>query len=296
MTQMDRDTLEAMLRAGPDMSAMSVAEMRAIYDAGGAVGMPDALVAHERAFANGVPVEIGISTDADTTRTVFYLHGGGYVIGSTESHRGLVARVGVATRARTVTPDFRRAPEHPFPAALDDAVAVYRWLLDGGSDPASIAIAGDSAGAGLAVATLVRARDEGLPMPAAAILFSPLADLAGEGASMIDKAAQDPTVDAAGHARFCAMYLADADPRTPYASPIHASLRGLPPLLIHVGTAEALLDDALRLVRRAAIDDVAVELKCWLLLPHVWQFFAGIFGEGQQSIDEAGVFLRRHLK
>ena len=295
LDQVDRNALEAMLRSSPDMSKFSVEEMRAAYDAGGVITPPRDDVAHHREDAAGVPVEIGLSAGADPSRSVLYLHGGGYIIGSTTSHRGLVARLGSAACSRTVSVEYRLAPEHPFPAAVDDALAAYRWLLDAGQAASSIVLAGDSAGGGLAVATLVRARDEGLPMPAAAALFSPLVDLLGEGESMVAKAAQDPTVDAAGHARFCAMYLAGAEPRSAYASPIHADLGGLPPLLIHVGTAEALLDDALRLARRAALDDVAVELKAWPRLPHVWQFYAGIFSEGQQSIDEAGRFLLAHL-
>lgn len=295
LDQVDRNALEAMLRSSPDMSKLSVEEMRAAYDAGGVITPPRDDVAHHREDAAGVPVEIGLSAGADPSRSVLYLHGGGYIIGSTTSHRGLVARLGSAACSRTVSVEYRLAPEHPFPAAVDDALAAYRWLLDAGQAASSIVLAGDSAGGGLAVATLVRARDEGLPMPAAAALFSPLVDLLGEGESMVAKAAQDPTVDAAGHARFCAMYLAGAEPRSAYASPIHADLGGLPPLLIHVGTAEALLDDALRLARRAALDDVAVELKAWPRLPHVWQFYAGIFSEGQQSIDEAGRFLLAHL-
>ena len=296
MPMVDRDALMAMLRSGPDFGALSIAEMRAAYDQGGAITPAPEGAAHARAQMGGVPVEIGTTPGADESRSVVYLHGGGYIIGSTTSHRGLVARLGAAAGVRTVSVDYRLAPEHHYPAAVDDAVAVYRGLLNEGREPRSIALAGDSAGGGLVVATLARAVAEGLPMPAAAALFSPLADLAGEGASMSEKAAEDPTVEPVGHKRFCDMYLDGADPRHGYASPIYADLKGLPPLLIHVGTAEALLDDSLRLARQAAIANVAVELKAWPGLPHVWQFYAGIFAEGAASIEEAGQFLRRELE
>lgn len=294
MTTINRDTLEAMLRSSPGFGTASVSEMRAAYDAGGSVSPADASIQHIRADGAGVPIEIGVSPGAELQKAILFLHGGGYVIGSTKSHRGFVGRLGIAAGVRTVTPDYRLAPEHPFPAAVDDAVAVYRWLLSECA-PEKIALAGDSAGGGLVVAALVRARQEGLSMPAAVALFSPLVDLAAGGESMLEKAAQDPSVTADTIARFRAMYLAGEDACTPLASPIHADLHGFPPMLIHVGTAEVLLDDSLRLARRAAVADVAVELKAWPQLPHVWQFFAGIFLEGQQSIEEAGAFLRSHL-
>jgi len=249
----------------------------------------------ESVSIDGIPGEFGRSPGARSDRTIIYFHGGGYVIGSLRSHRGMLSLLGSAAGVRTLAVDYRLAPEHPYPAALDDAVRAYRWLLASGVAPSAIAVAGDSAGAGLAVATLVRARDEELPMPAAVALFSPFADLSGSGASVLGKAPDDVLVTPAIIAGMGGAYLGDGDRRNPYASPIFADLRGLPPLFIQVGSSECLLDDALRLARNAGAAEVAIEMKIWPKLPHVWQLFAGMFEEGRRSLAEAGEFLARHL-
>jgi acetyl esterase/lipase len=190
--------------------------------------------------------------------------------------------------------DYRLAPEHPHPAAVEDSTRAYRWLLETGSNPKRMAIAGDSAGGGLTVATLVALRDAGVPLPAAAVCLSPWVDLEGIGESMTTKAAVDPMVQREPLLRMASMYLAGQDPRTPLAAPLYADLRGLPPLLIQVGTAETLLDDSVRLAERARAAGVQVTLEPWEDMIHVWQAFAAMLPEGQQAIERIGEFLRQH--
>jgi acetyl esterase/lipase len=225
---------------------------------------------------------------------MLYLHGGGYVIGSLTTHRGLAGRLSQAAKARVLLIDYRLAPEHPFPAAVEDATAAYRWLLAHGCTPARLAIAGDSAGGGLTVATLVALRDAGQPLPAAGVCLSPWTDLEGLGESVTSKASADPIVQKEMLLRLASCYLGDADPRTPLAAPLYADLRGLPPLLVQVGTAEILLDDALRLAERAKAAGVAVTLEAWDDMIHVWQLFAPLLPEGQQAIARIGEFVQQH--
>ena len=194
----------------------------------------------EPVTANGVKSEWTATPDADRGKAVLYLHGGGYVIGSLDSHRHLVAEMGRAARARALAIDYRLAPEHPFPAAVDDALAAYRFLLANGVPPGGITIAGDSAGGGLVVAAMLAIRDAGLPQPACGWAISPWVDMEAIGDSMVSKAATDPTVQKAGILDMAKHYLNGADPRSPLAAPIYADLRGLAPLLIQVGAAETL--------------------------------------------------------
>lgn len=248
----------------------------------------------EPVTANGVPAEWIVAPAAADDRVVLYLHGGGYVVGSINTHRAMVARIGRASQARALAIDYRLAPEHPFPAAVDDAVAAYRWLLDQGYKPARIVISGDSAGGGLVLAALLALRDAGLPMPAAAVPISPWADLEGTGESVKTKAARDPMVNLEGLAGMAKAYIGNQDPRNPLASPIHADYRGLPPMLIHVGEAEILLDDARRVTDKAKAAGVDVELEVWDEMIHVWHVFAKILPEAQQAIDRIGAYVREH--
>lgn len=224
--------------------------------------------------------------------TLLYLHGGGYTIGSSATHRGLAGYLGRAVGARVLLLDYRLAPEHRFPAALDDTLAAYRWLRAQGRR--QVIIAGDSAGGGLAVAAAVALRDAGDQLPDALISFSPWTDLAGSGASMVTRAAADPFLvpEAIVNA---ADYFGDTSPRHPLISPIYADLRGLPPLLIQVGGDEILLDDAVRLAARARLAGVAVTLDVWPAMWHVWQFFAPLLPEANQALAQAGAFARRAL-
>ena len=203
--------------------------------------------------AGGVPAHWLTAPGADTGRVLLFLHGGGYELGSVRSDGELAARLGRASGMRVLFPEYRLAPEHPFPAAIDDVRAAWRWLRAGQDVSArSIAVAGDSAGGGLAVALLVALRDAGQPLPAAAALMSPTVDLTSSGASMTERADQDPISTPAMLAQFASDYLAGADPKTPLASPLFAALAGLPPLLIQVGTADLLLSDSERLAAAAA--------------------------------------------
>ena len=242
--------------------------------------------------ANGVPAEWVSTPDADRHRVVLYLHGGAYVIGSVNTHRDLVGRISRASGGRVLNVDYRLAPEHPHPAAVDDAVAAYRWLLDQGQAPAKLAVAGDSAGGGLTIATLVALRDAGLPMPAAGVALSPWVDLEGVGESMTTAAHLDPMVQKEHLVRMAKLYLAEHDPRSPLAAPLYADLSGLPPLLIQVGTAETLLDDSTRIAERARKAGVAVTLDVWDDMIHVFQAFAPILPEGQKAVDQIGEYLR----
>jgi monoterpene epsilon-lactone hydrolase len=242
--------------------------------------------------AGGVAGEWIAASGAGAGRTLYYLHGGGYVIGSINTHRALIARLSAASGARAFAINYRLAPEHPFPAAVEDAVTGYRWLLEQGVDPAGLVIAGDSAGGGLTVATLVALRDAGVPLPAAAVCLSPWTDMEGIGESAKTRAAADPMIDPEEGLSQARLYLGDADPRTPLAAPLYADLSSLPPMLIHVGDAEVLLDDSTRLAERARAAGVDVTLEVWDHMIHVWHFFAAILPEGQQAIDRIGAFVR----
>jgi acetyl esterase/lipase len=225
---------------------------------------------------------------------MLYLHGGGYVIGSITTHRELAGRLSRAAAARVLIIDYRLAPEHPYPAAVEDATTAYRWLLQNGAMPARTVIAGDSAGGGLTVATLLALRDAGEPLPAAGVCLSPWTDMEGIGESMRTKAGVDPIVQRAGLLHFADLYLHGADPRSPLAAPLYANLQGLPPLLIQVGTRETLLDDATRLATRAQAEGVEVTLEPWEDMIHVWQLFAPLLPEGQQAIERIGEYVRQH--
>ncbi len=280
-----------MLRTGgPDLSAPPP-QARKNFEAMLA-GIPIAEdVVFEAATLGGVPARWSTTPGASKDRVLLYLHGGGYLLGSSLGYRPLFSALARAAGARGVALDYRLAPENPFPAAVDDAVAGYRGLLVQGIAPGSIAIAGDSAGGGLTVAMLVAARDAGLPMPAAAVAISPWADMECSGASMATKAAADPSLNQPGLAALGAVYLNGASPRSALASPIYASLAGLPPLLIQVGSAEILLDDATRLAAKAGEADVEVQLEIWSRMPHVWHLFAFMLSEGRDAIDRAGAFV-----
>lgn len=229
---------------------------------------------------------------ARTGAALLYLHGGGYFACSPRTHRAATsffARQGM----RVFVPDYRLAPEHPFPAAIDDAQAAYAALLRAGCDPARLALAGDSAGGGLALSLLLRLREQRMPLPAAAAVFSPLTDLAATGASLHanrERCAMFLPERITSSARF---YLAGADPRTPAASPLYGDLHGLPPLLIHVAEDEILRDDSTRLAQRAQCSGVPVTLRVWPAVPHVWQLFHWFIPEGRQSLAEAAAFIRR---
>jgi acetyl esterase/lipase len=248
-------------------------------------------VAVEKVSANGVPAEWTATPNADRRTALLYLHGGGYVIGSLDSHRHLVAECGRAAGSCALALDYRLAPEHPFPAAVEDALSGYRFLLAQGFAPERIAIAGDSAGGGLVVALMLAIRDAGLGQPAGGWCISPWVDLEGLGETMDSKAASDPTVQRAGILDMARTYLNGADPRSPLAAPIHADLAGLAPLLIQVGAAETLLDDAIRLAKLAGAADVRVDLQVWPEMIHVWHLFHPELAAGRRAIKAGGGFV-----
>jgi epsilon-lactone hydrolase len=242
--------------------------------------------------AGGVPAHWLASPGADADRVLLFLHGGGYELGSLRSDGELAARLGRAGGMRVLFPEYRLAPEHPFPAAIDDVLDTWRWLrTDQNLSARSIAVAGDSAGGGLAVALLVAVRDAGDALPAAAALMSPTVDLTSSGASMCERADQDPISTPSMLRQFASDYLAGADPRTPLASPLFASLSGLPPLIVQVGTADVLLSDSERLAKSAAEGGVDVALQIGDGLPHVFQSMLGT-PEAAEATEQIGMFLR----
>ncbi len=284
-----------MLVGNPLEGERPPAEMRAGLEAmaGTFAVEPDVVV--ERLPVEGMAAEWIASPGVSSAHALLYLHGGGYVVGSLNTHRDLAARLGRAAGARVLTVDYRLAPEHPHPAAVDDAVAAYRWLRRQGCAPERLAIAGDSAGGGLTLATLVALRDLGEPLPNCGVCFSPWVDMEATGASM-DVNLDDPMLNRALLLHFARFYLTGGvDPRTPLAAPLHADLSGLPPLLIQASRHEVLLDDATRITENARRAGVACELDLTDEVPHVWQIFAGILPEGREAIERAGAFLRKRL-
>ena len=273
----------------------SVAEMRRRFE-GLAASFPVAAdVAIEPVSAGGVPAEWISAPGARRDRAVLYLHGGGYVIGSPRSHRHLAAAIAAAGQATGLLLDYRLAPEHPFPAAVEDAIAAYRWLLDQGIAPGHIVVGGDSAGGGLTVATLVALRDAGVPLPAGGVCISPWTDLTFSGASYRTRVQSDPIVSRPGIDGMAQAYLGAASPRNPLASPLFADLRGLPPLLIQVGSDEVLLDDAVELADRAKAAGVDATLEVWDRMIHVWHWFLPMLDEAEGAIGNVGRFVRGRI-
>jgi acetyl esterase/lipase len=284
-----------LIKSRPPLDGLSVEDQRqGVEERSGLLPLP-AGVSCKPTSAGGVPAEWVTATEASQDAVVLYLHGGGYVICSLNTHRDLVARIALASGARVLNLDYRLAPEHPFPAAVEDATAAYRWLLAQNVDPARIVIAGDSAGGGLTIAALVALRDVGDPLPAAAVCISPWTDLALTGESLISKADVDPMVTESGARGWAAHYLAEADPRDPLASPLYADLSGLPPLLILVGTAEVLLDDATRLAGRAEAAGVDTTLEVWDDMIHIWPVLAAMLPEGQAAVERIGEFIKEQI-
>ena len=284
----------ALLRSRPAVENPPVADMRKGFDVLASKFPLTPEFTFDHVDAGGVPAAWVEAPGVDSGRTILYLHGGGYVIGSIDTHRELAGRLSQAASARVLIIDYRLAPEYPFPAAVEDATAAYRWLLaSGGAAAARTVIAGDSAGGGLTVAAMLALREAGDPLPAAGVCLSPWVDMEGTGDSMTAKADVDPMVRHEGLVRMAGLYLNGADPRTPLAAPLYADLSGLPPLLIHVGTAETLLDDATRLSERAKAAGVDVTLESWDDMIHVWHLFAPLLPEGQQAVERVGQYVRQ---
>jgi epsilon-lactone hydrolase len=295
MTQQQRDAVDALLRNAPYNRDASVEEQRATFALRQTPPLPDDVTATETTLGGRPALALEVA-GVRTGAVLLYLHGGAYVVGSARTGARLAVALARRAGTRAVSLDYRLAPEHPFPAAVDDGLAAYRELLDTGVGPEEIVLAGDSAGGGLAIATLLAARDGGLPQPAAVAVLSPWVDLGVSGPSMRTKDGVDPLFTRDRLAVFAQHYLGDRDRGLPLASPMSADLRGLAPLLVQVGANEVLLDDAVRLAGRAGADDVAVTLEVWPGVPHVFQNFAGALDDADAALDQAGRFFTRHLR
>lgn len=252
---------------------------------------PDVKV--EKITVEGIPVEWVTSPNAKEDRVFLYLHGGAYIMGSCNTHRFLASKLSRSTASRVLLPEYRLAPENPYPAAVEDALTAYRWLVNSGVSPENIIIGGDSAGGGLTLSTLLSLKEAGDQLPALVILLSPWTDLAGTGESMETRKDADPWLKPEASRATPVLYIRDLDPRDPHVSSIYADLSGLPPMLIHVGNDEILLDDSIRLVDRARAAGVEASLKIWDDMWHVFQTFN--IPEGQQSIEEIGEFVESKL-
>lgn len=289
----DIESVRELLASLPETKGFTVDQRRAMMNAAAAASHLPRGIDVAATEAGGVPAEWIRAEGGREERTILYLHGGGYVIGSLASHRQMVAYIARAAKARVLSVAYRLAPEHPFPAAVDDAVAAYRWLLEqDGASPGGIAIAGDSAGGGLTVATLLALRDGGDALPAVGICISPWVDLTCSSATYVTKAFTDPMIPREEIKEFAALYLGGQDPKTPLASPVFADLTGLPPLLIQVGTEEVLLDDSRTLGRRAKECGVDTTLEIWEEMIHVWHAFSPMLREGKEAIARIGQYFR----
>jgi monoterpene epsilon-lactone hydrolase len=290
MSENEMAALRELLASRPRPT--SVAERRERLDELGNAYRTAGDIQLEPIGADDVPAEWSSAPGADASRVLFYLHGGGFSAGSIVSHRAMVTEAGRAAQARTLAIDYRRTPEHPFPAALDDALRAYRWLLAQGVQPGRIAIGGDSAGGGLTLAVLVSLRDGGLPLPACGWCVSPWVDMEARGESYATKAAIDPMISKDYILELAGWYLAGTAPRTPLAAPLYANLEGLPPVLIQVGSAETLLDDSIEIAARAGVADVRVTLEVWPRMIHAWPLFHQQLTDGRRAIAAAGSFIR----
>jgi epsilon-lactone hydrolase len=281
------------LLEGVDLGGLTLQERRAFFAA--AAAPPPTGTTVDAVDADGVPAEWVTAAGVTGQRAVLFFPGGAYHVGSLATLRHLVALVSDAAQARVLNAGYRLAPEHPFPAAVHDALTAYRWLLARGIAPGQIAIAGNSSGGGLALALLVALRDAGEPMPAAAVAISPWTDLEMTGESRRTRAAVDRMITPDGMKEAADWYLAGQDPRHRYASPVHADLQGLPPVLIHVGDTEILLDDSTRFAARARAAGVEVTLEVWDEMPHCWHTFAGFLPEADRAIERIGTWLQERI-
>lgn len=271
--------------------------------------LDDARTAYEKYLIESFPAPAGVDftdvtaagvpsqwlTPAETLdgRTLLYFHGGAYQVGSPAGYHGLVGRYAQQLRCRALVPNYRLAPEHRYPAAVDDCLAAYRWLLEQGTDPSSIVFSGDSGGGALTVSILVAARDQGLPLPAVGVAFSPWANLEHTGDSWITK--RDPLVSKDGADLAAGIYLGSAPAHSPLASPVFADVQGLPPILIQIGEQEGMLSDAVRLADHLAQAAVRVRLDVFPGMPHVWHHFTDRLAEAREAISDAVAFAERYL-
>jgi monoterpene epsilon-lactone hydrolase len=295
VSRSEAEAIEKLLREGPLDLGGSLAEQRPLLDALMTSHPLPAGTVTTSEDLGGVPVVNVITPSSDEHDVVLYFHGGAFALGSAFAAAGMLADLAGRAGVRGVSVEYRLAPEDPYPAGLEDGVSAYRGLLDNGVAANKIVIAGESAGAGLVLSLLLSLRDHGLPYPAAAVVFSPWADLTLTNASLISKAGQDPALTLAALRTRGADYRDGHDPADPFVSPARGDYAGLPPLLIQVGTHEILLDDAIAVAGRAAAGDVAVTLEVTPNVPHVFQGFAAALEEGDAALRSAADFIRTHL-
>jgi acetyl esterase/lipase len=288
------DAIRGMLTArlgGPDASIAHRRNQAALFAASQPAPPPGLRI--EPVRLGGVPGESIVVADGPGSNHVLHLHGGGYVMGDPGGSRGFTTALALATCARVISLDYRLAPDHPFPAAIQDALAGYQALLEAGTPASRIAIGGESAGGGLTMAVLLAIRDAGLPRPACAVAMSPWVDLTCAGKSYETCSGRDPLLTRDVLLEMAGQYLLGQDPRDPRASPVGANLAGLPPLLIQVGADEVLLDDAIALAQSGEAAGLSVTLEIWPDMIHVWQMFAGALPEADAAIGRIAAFLSR---
>ncbi len=288
----DIKKVREMIAGLPPRNGMSIPERRANMDAWDkAYPVADGVTVASAKVAE-VPVEWITAPNASEDAVLLFLHGGGYVIGSPDSHRHLVANLSEETGLQGLLVDYRLAPEDPFPAAVEDAISVYAALLTHGFEAEEIVVAGDSAGGGLVIAMMLAIRDANLPLPAAGICLSPWNDLTGTAKSLETNASVDPTVTKESLDFFAGEYLGEEDAQNPYASPLFGDFTGLPPLLIQVGSVEVLLDDAVMLAERAKEAGVSVTLEVWDEMIHVWHRYYPVLQEAREANARIGEYVR----
>jgi len=298
MASPENDALIAKLRNTEAVAPGTLEETRSGFEAGTA-GF---------SVANGVSRESvgfgGLNSDVNAEwfrvndlnqSAVLYLHGGGFMIGSTVSHQALIAAIAVASGCNVLGVNYRLAPEQPFPAALNDSVAAYRYLLEQDYSPDNIAICGDSCGGGLVASTLMSVREQGLPMPSCGVLLSSWADLTLQSESVQRNAESDPLVTEDILAPMIAAYVGDNDASNPLISPVYGDFSGLPSLLIQVGTKDLLEDDSHRLADRAKAEGVDVDLEVWPEMIHVWHMYADFLPEAKEALQKIGDYIKRHI-
>lgn len=273
---------------------MTLAETRESFDTEmGRIPLADNVTVESLTFGN-VPAEKITPANATPGKAVLYLHGGGHVFGSIKSHRHFVSRLAVATKATAWHIDYRLAPEHPYPAAIEDALIAYRAILDSGIAPADLVVGGESAGGNLAAALLLKLKQENLPQPAGLYLLSPWLDMTTTAESYDKVGARDPMISREGIVGVALAYLGN-QPDTPLASPVRADVAGLPPMLIQVGSEEVLLSDSTTFANNAAMTGIDVTLRVWAGMPHAWPLFHPFLRAGLPAIDEVGTWMRKRL-
>jgi acetyl esterase/lipase len=300
MSSVQANVLKTLMRflrvLSPQGGMYDVAKVRANLEAASSMVKALAPAQCEPVVAKGVAAEWLVPAEVVEGRVVLYLHGGYYNAGSAHALRPLAVNTGHAAKARVLSIDYRLAPENPFPAALEDATRAYEWLLEEGHFPSAILLAGDSAGGGLVLCLLLHIRERGLPLPAAAICYSPWTDLALSGESYEGNAGSDVMLDLPSFEQSARMYLGSVDPRTACASPIYGDLAGLPPTLIQVGSDEMLLTDARSFAEKAKAAGVDMTLEVWTGMQHEWQFAAKVIPEGREAIQHVGRFVGSRLR